>query len=513
MVSRGVSAKQLINDVTWWHGPPFLSTPQPVRHSKTDLTLSEDDPEVKKVTVHSTTATLDECGLIQRLEYFSTWYRAKRAIAVCIKFVRKLHERIAKKQVHIDVKSERRSYTPVSVDDMRHAEKVILRLLQLQEFPEEAKLLMKPRKQNGQVTRKRQGRLHRFDPYMGTDGLIRVGGRIRRANVPRDLAHPVILPKQGHVTVLVTRHYHERTLHGGRNTTLNEMRASGYWIIKARAVIASYIWKCVTCRKLRGAAAGQKMADLPTERLEPTPPFTNCGVDMFGPFYVKEGRSERKRWGCLFTCLVTRAIHIEATHSLSTDSFLNAYRRFAGRRGPVRQIQCDQGTNFVGARNELQAALNKMNHTKIQRTLSEDGCDWVQFKMNVPAASHMGGIWESMIRSARTVLSALLDQHSSQLDDELLHTFMVEAEAVVNSRPLTYVDMTSSDSKEPLTPSQLLTLKSKTILPFPGAFVKEDLFCRKRWRKVQYLANEFWNRWQKEYLPSLQERAKWTRSE
>ena len=125
----------------------------------------------------------------------------------------------------------------------------------------------------------------------------------------------------------------------------------------------------------------------------------------------------------------------------------------------------------------------------------------------------MGGIWERMIRSARTVLSELLNQHSSQLDDELLHTFMVEAEAVVNSRPLTYVDMTSSDSKEPLTPSQLLTLKSKTILPFPGAFVKEDFFCRKRRRKVQYLANEFWNRWRKEYLPSLQERAKWTRSE
>lgn len=89
---------------------------------------------------------------------------------------------------------------------------------------------------------------------------------------------------------------------------------------------------------------------------------------------------------------------------------------------------------------------------------------------------------------------------------------MVEAEAVVNSRPLTYVDMTSSDSKESLTPSQLLTLKSKIVLPFPGVFVKEDLFCRKRWRRVQYLANEFWNRWRKEFLPSLQELSKWTKT-
>ncbi len=157
-----------------------------------DSTLSEDDPEVKKVTVHSTTVSPDECVLLQRLEYFSTWYRAQRAIAVCIKFVRKLRERIAKKQDKND-KSGKRSCTPVSVNDMQRTEKVILRSMQLQEFPEEVNLLSKPGKQNSQVTTKRLSRLHRLDPYMGTDGLIHVGGRVRRANVPRDLAHRVIL--------------------------------------------------------------------------------------------------------------------------------------------------------------------------------------------------------------------------------------------------------------------------------------------------------------------------------
>ena len=253
------------------------------------------------------------------------------------------------------------------------------------------------------------------------------------------------------------------------------------------------------------------MADLPCDRLEPAPPFTYSGVDFFGPFYVKEGRSEKKRWGCLFTCLVTRAIHLEVANSLTTDSFINAYRRFVGRRGPIRQLRSDRGTNFVGARNELQASLDKMCDDKIKHQLLLDKCDFVNFKMNVPYASHMGGAWERMICTARTVLCALLDQHCRQLDDELLYTLMVEVESIVNSRPLTYVDMSSNSDEQPLTPSQLLTLKSKVVLPLPGNFVKEDLYCRKRWRRIQFLANEFWSRWRREYLPTLQERRKWTR--
>lgn len=97
----------------------------------------------------------------------------------------------------------------------------------------------------------------------------------------------------------------------------------------------------------------QKMADLPEDRLEPAPPFTFCAVDYFGPWYIKDGRRELKRYGVLFTCLASRAIHLEVADSLSTDSFLNAYRRFVARRGPVRQLRSDQGSNFVGAMNEL----------------------------------------------------------------------------------------------------------------------------------------------------------------
>ena len=111
------------------------------------------------------------------------------------------------------------------------------------------------------------------------------------------------------------------------------------------------------------------MADLPEDRLEPALPFTFSAVDYFGPWYEKEGRKELKRYGVLFTCLFSRAIYLEVSNSLDTDSFLNAYRRFVCRRGPVRQLRSDQGTNFIGAIKELHQAVTELNHERITEEL------------------------------------------------------------------------------------------------------------------------------------------------
>ena len=121
----------------------------------------------------------------------------------------------------------------------------------------------------------------------------------------------------------------------------------------------------------------------------------------------------------------------------------------------------DQGTNFVGAMNELQQALSELNHEQIREELLKGSCDWVKSKMNVPHASHMGGVWERQIRTVRSVLASLLERHGSQLDDESLRTFMVEVEAIVNCRPLTVDSISSSQFSEPLTPNHLLTMDSK----------------------------------------------------
>jgi len=121
--------------------------------------------------------------------------------------------------------------------------------------------------------------------------------------------------------------------------TLNELRASGYWIVSGNAMVRQFISKCVTCRHLRGNQGEQKMADLPKSRTEPAPPFTYCGVDFFGPWHVQRGRAVVKRYGALFTYLASRAVHIEVADSMETDSFINALRRFICRRGPVREIR------------------------------------------------------------------------------------------------------------------------------------------------------------------------------
>lgn len=254
----------------------------------------------------------------------------------------------------------------------------------------------------------------------------------------------------------------------------------------------------------------QKMADLPPNRSEPAPPFTFSAVDYLGPWMIKEGRREVKRYGVLFTCMASRAVHLESANSLDTASFFNALRRFISRRGPVRQLRSDQGSNFVGASRELKESMVELDQDQIKEELLKNNCDWVTFQMNVPAASHMAGSWERQIRTVRSVLAAILEKNGAQLHDESLRTYLCECEAIVNSRPLTVNSLSDPDSLEPLSLSHLLTLKTKVVLSPPGMFQTPDLYTRKRWRRVQHLANAFWCRWRKEFLLSLQQRNKRT---
>ena len=509
LASRGMSATDMIGNVSWWKGPLFLQDEDlqlDKDHMNTEL--QADDPEVRQTVILSTHTenAQAESDLDDRLKYFSSWERARKAVAVCLKFKQKFLMRQVKKITPTN--QQKGSYQPVNVTEMKAAETVMIKAAQEKEFHKEIKMLQKMRSDRNDVRDRQRklkdSKLFRLDPFLD-DELIRVGGRVKRACLHRNVVHPIIIPNNSYIAKLLIAHFHEKTRHMGTNTTLSEIRASGYWILSGRSLVAAHVQKCVMCKKLRGKTQLQKMADLPEDRLEPSPPFTYSAVDLFGPFYVKEGRSERKRWGAMFVCMMSRAVHIEVVNALSTDSFINAYRRFVSRRGPIRQLRCDRGTNFVGAKNELDSE-------KIRQKLSADDCDYFDFKMNFPHASHMGGAWERMIRSARNALSSLLALQPCTLDDELLHTLLVEAEAIVNSRPLTYINTTDA-SEEPLTPMQLLTLKSKVVYPPPGAFMKEDLYCRKRWRKVQYLATQFWRRWISEIIPTLQERRKWQKPE
>ena len=484
--SRGTTVIELSNSHLWWNGPEFLKQPNIVDVKAEDFELDEDDPEVKVCKV---TVTVND-DILDRLEYFSDWTRARKSVALCLKY--------------ISVLRKQKPQMLLTNEDLLNAEKCIIKKLQKNKFFEDYALLTK------KCSVSKKSSLYKLDPFIDDDGLIRVGGRLRRSGLDYGLKHPVILPKDTHVTNLIISHYHHKVHHQGRNITLNSIRSHGYWIVKGSTLVARLVHNCIICKKIRHNTITQKMSDLPKDRLEPSAPFTYSAVDYFGPFFIKEGRKEIKRYGVLFTCMSTRAVHLETANSLTTDAFINAYRRFICRRGPCVQLRCDHGTNFVGAERELNKCFNEMDIDKINNVLMKDNCEMTHFKLNPPNASHMGGVWERQIRSVRSILNVLLNADKI-FDDEMLRTFMCEAENIINGRPLTQ-EVINDPFLEPLTPNHfLLTTKSKVVLPPPGNFVKNDRFSRKSWRRVQYLLEQFWKRWQKEYLLSLQTRQKWNR--
>lgn len=513
--SRGAYAKDLVKG-SWFEAPDFLWKPDLPVFDNVISAVSTDDPELKRsqsfqVSIGSIVFT----SISKRFEYFSDWHRLKKAVALCLKYKRILRSRAKGPVSLIGVDKVQIKPQKVAVEELRSAELEVLKVTQKEHFSDEIKMLMSKATIGSGRSRSRDwmlraSPLRKLDPFLDAQGVLRVGGRIDKASLPDNLKHPVILPRKSHVTNLVVQYFHIQVAHQGRGLTTNALRAAGFWVLGCSSAVKYLVSKCVICRKFRFASQGQKMADLPVDRLEPAPPFAYCAVDLFGPFYIKEGRKELKRYGALFTCLLCRAVHVETCNSLETDSFINCLRRFISLRGPVRHLRSDRGTNFVGAENEMREAVNELDEDKIKEFLLKQGCDMVEFKMNVPAASHMGGVWERQIRSVRSVLVFLLQNHGNQLDDESLRTFLHEAAAIVNSRPLSVENVNDPLSLVPLSANHLLTMKSSLILPPPGNFQRSDLYLRKRWRRVQYLANQFWIRWRSEFLQNLQIRNKWT---
>lgn len=239
------------------------------------------------------------------------------------------------------------------MNELTQAKTAIIKSTQQDAFSEEIKSLSK-----GDAVSKSSA-LRKLNPFVDTKGLLRVGGRMPSAHGPWEEIHPIIVPNKHHVAILLVRYYHEQVAHQGRHLTEGAIRSAGLWLVGGKRLVSSIIHKCVTCKRLRGRTEEQQMASLPVDRVSPGPPFTNVGVDVFGPWTISSRRTrggitENKRWAVIFTCMVTRAVHIEVLESLSSSSFVNALRRFTAIRGPVRLFRSDQGTNFIGACKELQ---------------------------------------------------------------------------------------------------------------------------------------------------------------
>lgn len=234
------------------------------------------------------------------------------------------------------------------------------------------------------------------------------------------------------------------------------------------------------------------MADLLQERIQLSPPFSYVGVDTFGPWLTTQRRTRggtlnQKRWALMFTCHVTRAVHLEAIEELSTTSFINTLRRFMALRGLVVQFRSDRGTNFIGAVHELNipSDLHVVEDPISKKYLDENHVTWV---FNPPHASHFGGAWERMIGASRRILGSLLLDHKDPLTHEILTTFLMEVSAILNARLLVAVS-TDPDAPQVLSPDMLLHQKTvracSSTIDIPEFGIKDAL--RSSWKCVQHL--------------------------
>ena len=370
------------------------------------------------------------------------------------------------------------------------------RSVQSESFALEIGLLKKRKEIN------KDSKILSLQPFIDSDGIMRANGRVRSTLDGEFNRHPIILDGKHFAVVALIRSYHTRFFHGSNDTVLNEIRQD-FQILGLRGVLRSVASRCIVCRIQRAKPFSPKMGNLPLGRMAyRLRPFSHCGLDYFGPLLVKIGRRREKRWGALFTCLTTRAIHVELAHTLNADSAIMCIQRLGARRGSPICLYSDNGSNFRRAEKELKEAVGKIDDNKIGAFAQKKGIDWY---FNAPEAPFQGGCWERLIRSVKTALYTILREQAPR--EEVLHTLLLEIEHSVNSRPLTHVSLDTRD-EEALTPNHFLIGASSGEVNL-GQFDDQQGCLKKQWRLVQQFADAFWKRWLREYLPTLISRKKW----
>ncbi|XP_038121586.1 uncharacterized protein LOC119770558 [Culex quinquefasciatus] len=337
---------------------------------------------------------------------------------------------------------------PLKREEYQMAETYLWRWAQAGYFPDEVTTLLKNLElpADKKLSLEKSSVLYKLTPFLDEQKVMRVDGRLERATmVPFEVRFPVILPKGHPVTTKLLEHYHQKMGHAYFETAINELRQR-FFIPNLRAELKRVMTACVKCKVEKSVPAIPRMAPLPVQRVTPYQrAFSYTGVDYFGPVAVTVGRRSEKRWVSLFTCLTTRAIHLEVVHSLTTQSCVMAIRRFACRRGMPIEFFSDNGTNFQGASKEI---------VRVDAECREEFTDArTSWNFNPPSAPHMGGVWERLVRSVKEALKAFDD--GRKLTDEVLLTSLAEAEDLINTRPLTYLS-TEAGSTEALTPNHFL---------------------------------------------------------
>ncbi|XP_060860026.1 uncharacterized protein LOC132937224 [Metopolophium dirhodum] len=378
LVSRGCEPTQIQNNQLWWKGPEWLSK-SIVNWPNVDAQWSSEMgeiPEERNTTISVVTIEYDT-SILNR---YSSLNKLLRVTSYCRRFINNA------------VSGNVKITGPLQADEINNATTCIIKLVQYNSWSEEITALSSAR----QISPK--SKLYQLKPFLDENKLIRVGGIFKNSDT-LDIfeKHPIPFPADSPCMRLIFVNEHEKTMHGGPQIMLAAIR-NKYWPINGRNIARKITQKCVKCFKYKPVVVQPIMGNLPQARIDPAKPFQRSGVDFAGPFLVKSSlrrnASANKAYVCMWVCFITKADHIELVGDLTTQSFMNALKRFCDRRGLVSDIYSDNATNFVGASRqlvELKTLFWSPEHQeKLQRFTANNGIRW-HF---IPARSpHFGGLW------------------------------------------------------------------------------------------------------------------------
>ena len=488
--SRGLSPAALFHHELWWEGPPWLKEdPYTLPNQPPRKPLSDARPSVNVVLPYFSVA--------EQISNRPHHYPHLVAIAAwCMRFMKRIKEG----RPNPDNRTKRLTGT-----ERQLAEQWLLREAQKRSFLKEITLLRK-KKLVG-----RDSRLKTLNPYIDKHGLLRLGGRLSNSSRPTTISQPIITDAKDVLMENYHNYLHELLCHCGP-TLLLAYSGSKLHIIGARRLSRRVCSKCVTCRRCKPRTQKQFMAELPAPRVNASPPFTNCGMDFAGPFTIKLGKVRKpvlvEAHICVFFCLATRAVHLEVVSDTSTPAFEAALQRFISRRGCPQHLYSDNGGNFVGARNKLTKLYEILNSQKSDEDIRHYLSTHHQITWhNIPPYSpHMGGLWEAAVKQMKKHLLRVMGVQRFTFEE--LYTITCRIEACLNNRPLLPLTSHNIDGVRALTPSHFLINRDTTAYPEdPTPLTRIEL--KKKWDLCQAVTQQWWTRWHKEYLNSLQARTKW----